>query len=399
MLGERSRWIWRRDCVIGGVAECGEVLTGGREAQSFLAAARTAANRQSPPEIGRWEYQRDRHRDGLRWEQAWIDQLAVTSERQALLATSGMAAISTVLAHLERSLCADGPVLVDVDVYHETRHLLATGAIARRCVVVQSDLLVDAIVSLNPAAVVVDAVSNRPDVRVADLGAIRNAVASASPRAVTVLDASVCSMMDPWISEHIDLFETPLIVVESLTKHAQLGLDRIPGGLIVSDPAIADAIDRLREHLGSNITDLACAALPDPSRRLMEFRLVRQASNASILAKHLHDAGLDVSHPSLPDHPDNVGVRVGRGPALGPRCGIIGLRCSNARRFVERALAAAARREQSLENGVGFGFDVTRIYETTQSIPEASAFVRIAAGIEPIDEVHTLGAALVEAIQ
>lgn len=241
-----------------------------------------------------------------------------------------------------------------------------------------------------PAAVFVDAVSNRPDPRVADLGELRRVLASSAPDAVTIVDTSVCSMMDPWVDRKLTAFDTPLIVVESLTKHAQLGLDRIPGGLIMTDPARADQLDQLREHLGSNVTDLACAALPDPNRSLMIHRLNRQSANASFLAGRLHAAGVAVAHPTLSNHPDQ---------RSGPNCCIVGLPDRDDVSIVARAMEAAGRRGILIENGAGFGFDVTRIYQTTRSIPAASAFVRIAAGIESIDVVIDLTDALVEAVR
>jgi len=50
-----------------------------------------------------------------------------------------------------------------------------------------------------------------------------------------------------------------------------------------------------------------------------------------------------------------------------------------------------------LSYGVGFGFDTSRIFRTTAQVPEASAFVRVAAGIESLDETTTIAETLATA--
>ena len=81
-----------------------------------------------------WDYRRDRHRDGDDWERRWVE--CIVRPRQpdpplrALLTSCGMAAVTTVVALIERAT-GDGPIVVDRATYHETRHLLSTGALSR----------------------------------------------------------------------------------------------------------------------------------------------------------------------------------------------------------------------------------------------------------------------------
>ena len=48
-----------------------------------------------------------------------------------------------------------------------------------------------------------------------------------------------------------------LIVFESLLKYAQLGLDRANAGVIVARGEVAEALSEYREHLGTNVADVA----------------------------------------------------------------------------------------------------------------------------------------------
>src|SRR6185369_4603416 len=195
-----------------------------------------------------WDYRRDRHREGQRWERQWIDRVvrpagpppAEDGENTedgaltALLTSCGMAAMTTVVALLERET-GDGPIVVDRSTYHETRHVLATGALARRVHEVASDEVPAAAAELGAAAVVVDAVANAADLRVADLAGVAGVLdrldrREDGPPPLLVVDASVCSMAAEPVRRLVAC--TPrarvggrrrTIVVESLTKHAQLG--------------------------------------------------------------------------------------------------------------------------------------------------------------------------------
>jgi cystathionine beta-lyase/cystathionine gamma-synthase len=352
-----------------------------RAAVSYAAGSLSAAAAQSPAGGVAYDYLRDRHEVGERWEERWVASLPTRRPLRGLMTSCGMAAVATVLAHTD---AAHGRIVVDAGVYHETRHLMASGPSAGRVVVIANPDWHQVMAVLRPSVVFVDAVTNRPDVRIADLVTLADASHLLDPPPIVVVDATVCSMTDPWIWPACDRMAGPVLVVESLTKHAQLGLDRIPGGVIVTDPATAVAIDSRREHLGTNISDLACRAMPPLLPAVLLRRLHRQTANAALLAQALADEGVQVAHPSQPGHPDHQ-----RWLGDGVDCGIMAIDVPSD--FVDRAAALPG-----VDLGVGFGFDRTRICATTQSVPEASAFVRIAAGTEPVDDARRLAARLVE---
>lgn len=341
------------------------------------------------------DYDRDRHRLGAAFEAAWLAEMVTPDRRtwrlRALLTSSGMAAVATVLAWLERD-SGRGPIVVDRSAYHETRHLLATGVLRTRLRVVDADTMVDTVRALRPAAVVLDAIANRPGTDVADLEGL---VAVAPAGCAVVVDASMCSVADPWIERVLTTTPGRVVVIESLTKHGQYGLDRVTAGMIVAGADDADRLDVIREHLGTNIAALVCAAMAPPDRWLARRRLERMARNAALTAARLTDAGVAVAHPSLIDSAEHGRwVRAGR-----PACPIIGVEVVDPPAAVDAVLRTAARRGVRLGYGVGFGFDHTRIFRTTVSVPEASAFVRVAVGVEAFDEAVAVAEVLATALR
>jgi hypothetical protein len=121
---------------------------------------------------------------------------------------------------------------------------------------------------------------------------------------------------------------------------------------------------------------VACMLLPRPDRVALEQRLARIARNASLIAAAMADAGLDVRHPSVSSHPDHARWR-----RLAPSCGVLTLPAAP----IEEWLSYARDAGVELDHGAGFGFDVTRVYRTTRTVAEATEFVRVAPGTEPID--------------
>jgi cystathionine beta-lyase/cystathionine gamma-synthase len=351
-----------------------------RRRLALVAALEVADNAQSPviTATDPWDYRRDRHREGAAWERAWMEEILGEDGRgrRALVTSCGMAAVTTVLAFVERETGA-GPIVVDANVYHETRHLILTGSLRARVEVVASEAVSRRARELDASVVFVDAVSNTRDVRVADIDElVRMASPPGGPHPLIVVDTSVCSMSSAMVRAALLAGPSRLVLVESLTKHAQLGLDRVAAGIIVAPDAEARRLDELREHLGTNISDVACMLLPRPDRVALEQRLARIARNASLIAAAMADAGLDVRHPSVSSHPDHARWR-----RLAPSCGVLTLPAAP----IEEWLSYARDAGVELDHGAGFGFDVTRVYRTTRTVAEATEFVRVAPGTEPID--------------
>jgi cystathionine beta-lyase/cystathionine gamma-synthase len=195
-----------------------------------------------------------------------------------------------------------------------------------------------------------------------------------------------------------------LIVFESLLKYAQLGLDRANAGVIVARGTDAQRLSSYREHLGTNVADVAVHALPRPDRRVLERRLARLQRNALLLAERLRARGrgsFEVVYPGLPSHRC---AAAGRRLPFHGGCLSIAFREPDAelrreRALVEQAVAQAERRGVALLGGSSFGFDTTRIYLTAEGAECGEPFVRIAAGTEHRLEVERVADALAAALR
>jgi cystathionine beta-lyase/cystathionine gamma-synthase len=352
-------------------ALAGLVVAADWQSPSFGHAVRPAAGRRTGaivPHVD--DYTRDRHADAAEFEAAWVADVAM-KDLTPLLTSCGMAAVTTVLGWL-------GPqprgALLGRGVYHETRDLIR----GPRTVVDETDTaaLLAAIDARRPALVVLDSIGNAAGMPAPDLDAV---VAHLRDRGdVTLLiDNTACSIA--WTPPPAGGLR--LVVIESLIKHAQLGLDRAPAGLILAAGPGTEALDAWREHLGTNITDYAAVALPPPNRELLLRRLRRLERNASLLAARVPGA----AHPSLPAH--HAFAR-----ALPFRGSFLTIETPAPERFVDRALEAARAAKVPLHAGTSFGLDVTRVYAPIGPEPR---FARIAAGTEDrlaIEAVAAVGA-------
>jgi cystathionine beta-lyase/cystathionine gamma-synthase len=253
-----------------------------------------------------------------------------------------------------------------------------------------------AIERLRPACVVLDAVATEYGAAVPDLGGIARALARARPGAWLVVDVTGAPLApSPLALAEVRGGSLRILGLESLTKHAQLGLDRVTAGAIYASHSDVTALDELREHLGANIADASVHALPTPQRAVLARRLARHARNASLLAYALAVAAppwIEVAHPALASHPGH-----GRQPAtwLTLRMGSWERACA----FVDAALAHARACGVALVEGASFGLDTTRIYAPSPGEGSPCGFVRVSAGIEHAEALRQLAAVLVRALR
>jgi cystathionine beta-lyase/cystathionine gamma-synthase len=382
-----------------------------RERQAILAGALVATSWQSPsirdahcsqagPAEGRVtahrdDYARDRHAAGIAYERA----LAATRSPgdAALLTSCGMSAVVVALAHLERAGALREGVLLGASTYHETRDLVRRAAPHAACVAEHPDAtFVAAIERGRPACVVLDAVATEHGAAIPDVPGIARALARARPGAWLVVDTTGAPLaMTPLALPEAREGRLRVLAIESLTKHAQLGLDRVTAGAIYASQGEAASLDEVREHLGANLADASVHALPTPHRAVLARRLARHARNAAALAQRLAEAAsadAALAHPALAEHPGH-----GRMPAtwLTLRLGTP----AHAAGFLDAALAHARARGVALVEGASFGLDTTRIYAPSPGEGEASGFVRISAGIEHSEALERVVGVLVCALR
>jgi cystathionine gamma-synthase len=374
------------------------------QSPSFLHSTVPAAGRQTGRIRPHWnDYKRDRHLDADAYERRYLQAMVDgPPSLRALLTSCGMAAFTTVLSYLALEGKLDGPVLAGEGLYHESRLLLERTLPGRIRFVEERDTsgLLRAIDELEPSAIFLDSLSNTTWMPVPELERVSE----------RLRDTDVYLIVDnTGLSVSCQPFalaggSVRLLVFESLLKYAQLGLDRVNAGVIVAHADDAQLLSDYREHLGTNIPDVAVHALPQPDRRMLERRLARLQRNALFLAGHLREhasARVEIVYPGLPTH---ACARAAARLAFRGGCLSIVFRerdgcLERERALVETAVAEAARRGVALLAGSSFGFDTTRIYLTAAGAERGEPFVRVAAGTEHRLALEPLAAALAAAVE
>ena len=240
---------------------------------------------------------------------------------------------------------------------------------------------------------------NSSGVPVPDLDAVIRRLGATGRDTWLVVDNSGASPLNqPLTRAPRRLGRLRIVVVESLTKYAQLGLDRTTAGIIT---AAGDGVERLSEHrerLGHQRARHSVHTLPWPDRRALGRRLRRIERNATLLAERLHSAcgpTARVSHPTLRHHH-------AYGRPLPFRGGYLTIdlcpdsRAGTEERFVSRAIAHAEAAGVPLAAGTSFGLDVTRVYAPRAGSGGRGRLLRVAAGTEDRLAVEAVAAALAD---
>ena len=350
------------------------------------------------------DYKRDRHHDAAAYEREYLRQHLAhpPCEVHAFMTACGMAALTTVLAWLREEGGLAGAVVAGRGVYHETRELLERARDRPFAAVDETSdaALAAAIDHHAPSAVFLDSLGNSSGVPVPDLDAVIRRLGAAGRHTWLVVDNSGASpLSQPLTRAPRHLGTLRIVVVESLTKYAQLGLDRTTAGIITAAGAGVERLSEHRERLGTNVLDHSVHTLPWPDRRALGRRLCRIERNATLLAERLHSAcgpTARVSHPTLRHHH-------AYGRPLPFRGGYLTIDlCPDSvpgteERFVSRAIAHAGAAGVPLAAGTSFGLDVTRVYAPRAGSGERSRLLRVAAGTEDRLAVEAVAAALADA--
>jgi len=351
------------------------------------------------------DYKRDRHADAAEYERAYLDQYVANPsglDLRALMTGCGMAAFTTILAFLEMEGKLGRPVVSGRSLYHECKQLLRRSRASDRIVWVDEHDVraqVRAVATLQPGALFIDSMCNAKGIALPDLGRLITLLAAqASDELYLVIDnTALSSAFQPFAMLTRGRRSLRLLVFESLTKYAQLGLDRTPAGMIVAEGTdVADALDGYREHLGTNVPDAVVHAIPFPERSIYERRLARLGRNASLLAEAVQRRAETLNgelftgacYPGLANHPANAWIRhqwFGGGffeVGFAGRPDAIRLQ----HRFVDVVLEMARARGVPIAAGASFGLNTTRVYHTASTSAYGEPFVRISPGTE-----HSLG--------
>lgn len=391
--------------LFSGIAVAGDI-----QSPSFSNSASTESTRLPGVVTDRMhDYKRSRHLDAHHIEQQLGKYFGNSS---ALLCSSGMGALTTVLSWLGLDvLKGDQKCLIGDNSYYETKFLAQ--AILREKYALIDDTTTDSIIHQvhdhRPAALVLDTISTNLSLNAIDVCAVIETLSLEYNHPLVLIVDNTCGidpkpLLDRKLPENL-----ALIVVESMAKYSQLGLDVVAGGVIWSkaEKAISARLDRVREYTGTNISDSSILAIPllaaarinelEKFWALRSVRLHRQEHNAISLSWLLQQAARGIQRVNYPKSVDGTAWNF-RGTLINavPCWPINSL--NGARKWIDQALQHAKKTDLALIGGASFGFDITRLYPSNLDTQANSFYLRIACGTEPSGIMQKIGETLLHSL-
>jgi cystathionine beta-lyase/cystathionine gamma-synthase len=355
----------------------------------------------------------------LTYEEAFIDEYArhLSSDKlEAYLANSGMSAFSTIMSVLSTRLDATRPIVGLLPMYYENLHLLQRFLPQIRLPEFKTSVingksdrnektktnekdekinqLIEYLRETAPAAIFFDAASNHGETLVHDVESIiKWACEKQTPPVVLIIDTTClpCVLLPDGLLKNIPP-NVSILLVESLAKHHQFGMDIITGGILLlhADEAFHSALQSARATFGTEIAETSAATLPKPNARLLKRRMQRHSINIELLANSLTEKitarkGVIESVTWLSE---GVGPSWYRTSALNLKFHREHRTLENYREFEYKVLELAKTRNHRLALGSSFGFDITRLFMTTPGTSSADPFLRLSIGTETRNEIE-----------
>lgn len=356
------------------------------------------------------DYKRDQSLDAESFEGAFVSSYLQAGTRlnvKALATSSGMAALTTILAFLEQFKKMDGPILLGAHSYFQTKVTLHRKYGDRVHDVEENDAdgILRAVQREAPCVIFLDSLCNAQSLPMPDLGLLLPALArTVTHETYLVLDNSgLAAFYNPL--RDLPFFTGPLrlIVWESLNKYYQFGFDRVTGG-IVWNTSMTDYLSLFvaRMHAGTVLPDASVHAIPRPNRPLLLRRLRRIGRNARWLAKELdmrihrlaHTPFSHVVYPGLASHPAYAWTQ--KLPFHGGSF-VFAFKDGFQSPWIYRVFLMLAMTEARLHRvdivvGTSFGMDATRLYLTAlHTRPnDGIPFLRVSVGTETAEEMEKI---------
>jgi hypothetical protein len=327
----------------------------------------------------------------IEYENDFISQYAChlgSSKLKAYLTNSGMAAFMTVLQTLIGDLDSGRKAVGFQPMYFENMQLLERFTPELLLPEPRSRAEVVEYLQCNqPTALFLDAASNHGQKLVHELTDLLCwAKDTSHPFTIVVDTTCIPTLFLPDgllnnLPEHVSV-----VILESLAKHHQLGLDLVTGGILLvhASKEFSASLEDARRRLGTIISDTSVGSLPRPRRSLQERRMARHSRNVELFSKRLEERLRD--SPGVIDGVNWLDEGVG---SSSYKTANVSIRLQkeyrtaiNYQEFEETVLKFAHEKGQPLVLGSSFGFDVTRLFMTTPGVTSPNPFIRLSLGTE-----------------
>lgn len=340
------------------------------------------------------DYTRDQHSFGNAYAGEFIREYVtkvILKPVYAFTTSSGMSAYAVAALYAKGNMRPDGSVLMGSSVYFENKDVLHTLFGERLVEVDDTDngLLIAEIRKRRPGAVFLDTLANHPSMAVPDTG---NVIRAMPRNSFCVLDNSAfAAASGPLMTMPVLSGRIRLVVVESLNKFHQFGMDRVTGGMVWGTGPGAIQLYDYRDRFGANISDYGAAVLPTPNRKFLEIYQHRLGRNALYLAERLDGSQkrFTVTYPGLSSFGQkHTQAFHGAYLVLNGTQAVFSERVFEG--YIKRVFSIAAKRNIPLIGGTSFGLPVTRLYTVGMRGTYAQPFLRISPGMETTSEIAAI---------
>lgn len=358
----------------------------------------------------RWDYKRDGHLDALEYEKQFLDQyVSHLGSKNAVgyLANCGMAAFTTMLSFIAHELRLGESTVLFQPMYFENLHLArAFFPHALQSRPHTNEETISILREQQPSVVFCDAVTNCGDVVSFDIAAILKwaATETTNPTAIVIDTTCVPTVLLPAgllkaLPDHVYV-----VLVESLAKHHQFGMDTVTGGISIlhAPDSIHENFRKARARFGGNIADASVGALPKPNREALVRRMKRHSQNTRFLAERLQQYIDSPDHYSVLE--SIAWLSEGTHTAQWYRGSCLNLRLHRQFKSVKHYQEFEAKVVEISKNcghpialSTSFGFDVSRLYVTAPSTPFEEPFLRVSLGTETTSEMTVFAEVLEQA--
>lgn len=362
------------------------------------------------------DYKRDLHQDSFDYEALFVREYLDFNTHlspRAFLTASGMAALSTVVNYLTIGKHITGPVMMGKSSYFQGKWIFehTFGDNLYFFDESKTEETIEMVKKIKPKIFFIDTLCNSQDIPVANLKALIEGVSKyMSVTSYLVIDNTAMTTAVQPLLFLPSLIHPRYILVESLVKYHQFGMDKINGGIILTSFIDAQGMVITRMQLGTNLNDTSVQSLPRPNRSLLDARQQRLTRNAMMLATaldkylqtHINLEIQGIAFPGLPSHACYEWTKdmTFHGSYFAIKFRLLYQNQITYSHFINKVMKLAAQKGVALHGGTSFGMDVTRIYVTGRFATDlVKPFIRISVGTETEYEMKKIIEVFIEAMK
>ena len=349
------------------------------QSPSYLTSMASQAGRREGKIIGNiTDYTRDQHDLSLEYEKKYakeyLPRIGILPI-EPYVTSSGMAALTTIIVMLHRTMGVDVTVLVGKHSYFQNLEIL-TKSFGKVILFDENDdsEWKELIEREKPRAIFVDSLCNESSLTKPPVTQIAKQMSKElKAHSYLVIDNS---MMAPKFEFKSVLkyrsSRLGIIGFESLNKYHQFGLDRVTGGIVWGHSIrLSVALNQARRHAGTIMPDITALMLPTPNRKIMKMYLDRIWENREMLQNVLGERVIGEGAQVVIKFEKKMSYE-------------------KIQKIIKKIIARAKKEKVQIVAGTSFGMPNTRVYLTARQSQYTEMFLRVSVGTEEKEQIEKI---------